>query len=93
MATVDRGVNRSLQRHAYTDAPRSRDEATRDRWVAETAKQTVDRVGHFHDATDEYVELAKQEYDDPDVETYLQTAIDALEELEADEEPVEATPA
>jgi len=76
------------------------DEPTRDRWVVETAERTLDRVERFQDETadgdeaigDEYVAMAREEYDLP-VENYRRAVVDALEGLEeadADPEP-EAT--
>jgi RPA family protein len=65
------------------------DEATRDRWVVETAERTLDRVERFHDATaegdavaDEYVATATAEYDLP-VENYRRAVVGALESLES----------
>jgi RPA family protein len=65
-------------------------EATRDRWVVETAERTIDRVRAFEsdDAVDEYVEMAREQYDLP-VENYTRAARDALESLET--EQTEAT--
>jgi len=73
------------------------DEPTRDRWVVETAERTLDRVERFQDETadgdeaigDEYVAMAREEYDLP-VENYRRAVVDALEGLEeadADPEP------
>ncbi|MFB6085023.1 MAG: hypothetical protein ABEJ94_12345, partial [Halorientalis sp.] len=74
------------------------DEATRDRWVVETAQRTVERIRDFQAAdeddgaaVDEYVRMAREEYDLP-VENYRRAAIEALESLEADDEQAEASP-
>jgi len=61
------------------------DEATRDRWVVETAERTLDRMQAFEDAEggemDEYVQMATEQYDLP-VENYRRAAVGALESLE-----------
>ena len=80
------------------------DEATRDRWVVETADRTLDRIEAFQaweaerDAvegastapTNEYAQLARERYDSP-VENYRRDVVQALETLEA-VEPAEPTP-
>jgi len=86
-------VNVSVRPESITKV----DEATRDRWVVETAERTLDRVERFQDETadgdeaigDEYVAMAREEYDLP-VENYRRAVVDALEGLEeadADPEP------
>ncbi|WP_132059033.1 RPA family protein [Halorussus amylolyticus] len=57
------------------------DAATRDRWVVETAEQTLDRIQAFEDDTNEYARMAEEQYDLP-LDSYRQTAISALESLE-----------
>ena len=55
--------------------------AARDRWVAETARRTVERVAAFDDEGNEYARMARDEYDfDP--ETYKTAALSALEDLD-----------
>jgi len=75
-------------------------EAIRDRWVVETAERTLDRIEAFQAweadredpegastaPTNEYAQLAREEYDSP-VENYRQAVIQALEDLDE----VEAT--
>ncbi|MDZ5812936.1 DNA-binding protein, partial [Halorubrum sp. AD140] len=57
------------------------DAATRDRWVAETATRTLERVAAFDDEGNEYARMAREEYDfDP--ETYKAAALAALEDLD-----------
>jgi len=61
------------------------DEATRDRWVVETAERTIERIRAFsEDSANEYVQMAHDESDLP-VDTYRQAAIEALESLEAEQ--------
>ncbi|MFC7057961.1 RPA family protein [Halovenus salina] len=61
------------------------DEATRDRWVVEAAERTVERIQAFEDdSPDEYVQMAREEYDLP-VENYRQAAVSALETLQEPE--------
>ena len=58
------------------------DEETRDRWVVETAERTIERIQSFEsDSPDEYVQMAREEYDLP-VENYRRAAISALESLQ-----------
>jgi len=92
--TDDGEVNVSLRPESISEV----DAATRDRWVVETADRTVERVRAFQAdedeesaAVDEYVEMAREEYDLP-VENYRRAAVEALESLETDDEPeVEAS--
>jgi len=59
-------------------------EATRNRWIVETAERTLDRIEAF-DGTDEYAAMADTQYD-PDLSVYRDGVITALEDLEADDE-------
>ncbi|ELY50594.1 RPA family protein [Natronococcus jeotgali] len=79
------------------------DEATRDRWVVETAERTLDRIEEFETwqdeqeapesgstaPTNEYAQMARERYDSP-VENYRRDVIQALESLE-NVEDAEAT--
>ncbi|WP_424017237.1 RPA family protein [Halorientalis pallida] len=92
--TDDGEVNVSVRPESITTV----DEATRDRWVVETAERTIDRIQRFTAAdeedgaaVDEYVRMAREEYDLP-VENYRRAVTEALESLEADDEQVEASP-
>ena len=61
------------------------EEGTRDRWVVEAAERTLERVENFQsDTPDEYVEMAKEEYDLP-VENYRRAAVEALESLDTEQ--------
>ncbi|MBV0925602.1 DNA-binding protein [Halomicroarcula limicola] len=63
------------------------DEATRDRWVVETADRTLDRIRRFTEAdpedaaTDEYVSMAYEEYGE-DVSAYRDSVVGALESMQ-----------
>ncbi|WP_246998067.1 RPA family protein [Halosolutus gelatinilyticus] len=71
------------------------DDATRDRWVVETAERTLDRIEAFREweaeqeapesgstaPTNEYAQMARERYDSP-VENYRRDVIQALESLE-----------
>ncbi|AFZ72522.1 RPA family protein [Natronobacterium gregoryi] len=71
------------------------DEATRDRWVVETAERTLDRIEASQEwdanqeapesgstaPTNEYAQMARERYDSP-VENYRRNVIQALEQLE-----------
>jgi len=78
--TDDGDVNVSVRPESITAV----DEATRDRWVVETAERTIDRVKAFEETDTEYVRMAREEYDLP-VENYRRAAIDALESVEAEQ--------
>ncbi|ESS04771.1 MAG: uncharacterized protein conserved in archaea [uncultured archaeon A07HR67] len=61
------------------------DAAVRDRWVAETAQRTVERVAAFDDDGNEYARMAREEYD-LDPQTYKTAALSALEDLDETDE-------
>jgi RPA family protein len=67
-------------------------EPTRDRWVIETAEQTIDRLQAFDAETNEYAQMAREEYGGS-VSPYREGAIGALESLDESEEAAdEITP-
>jgi RPA family protein len=79
-------VNVSIRPESITEVS----EAVRDRWVIETADRTLDRIQNFEESEhDEYVQMAKEEYDLP-TENYRRAAVEALESLE--EETAEPAP-
>jgi len=80
--TDDGEVNVSVRPESISQV----DEATRDRWVVETAERTLDRIQSFEEAEegaemDEYVQMAREQYELP-VENYRRAAVGALESLE-----------
>jgi RPA family protein len=82
-------VNVSVRPESITTV----DEATRDRWVVETAERTIERLNAFEaaesdegGAVDEYVEMAREQYDSP-IENYRRAVVEALESLESTDEP------
>jgi RPA family protein len=77
--TDEGNINVSLRPESATIVGKE----TRDRWVAETAQRTLDRIKAF-DGHGPYVEMAKDEYGDS-VEEYRQSVISALAE-QSDEE-------
>ena len=81
--TDDGTVRVSVRPESITEV----DAAARDRWVAETARRTVERVAAFYDDGNEYARMAREEYD-LDPETYKAAALSALEDLDdgADDE-------
>ena len=90
--TDDGDVNVSVRPESITEV----DAGTRDRWVVETARRTLERIEAFAAAADddstgvdEYVGMAREEYDLP-VENYRRLAVEALESLE-DEDELEAS--
>ena len=88
--TDDGTVNVSLRPESISAS----DENARERWIVETAERTLDRIEAFEDETNEYAEMARDEYDTA-VETYRREAEAALDSIVADdgetEEP-EAAP-
>ena len=84
--TDDGTVNVSVRPESITEV----DAATRDRWVVETATQTLDRIEAFEEGSNEYARMAEERYDLP-LDRYKQAAVSALETLEeTDELEVEA---
>ncbi|WP_158058398.1 RPA family protein [Halorussus halophilus] len=89
--TDDGNTNVSVRPESITEV----DAATRDRWVAETAERTLERIEAFSDGEtsetspeggtaavgNEYARMAEQEYDLPP-EQYKTLVISALESLE-----------
>ncbi len=57
------------------------DAATRDRWVAETAERTIERVRAFNEEGNEYAAMAREQYGD-NVDRYRREVVSALESLE-----------
>jgi RPA family protein len=57
------------------------DETTRNRWVTETATRTLERIRRFTDETNEYAQMAHEQYGES-VETYRQAVIRAVESLD-----------
>jgi RPA family protein len=65
------------------------EEATRDRWVVETAERTLDRIERFESETNEYARMAEEQYG-VDATPYREMVVEALETSEDAE--AEATP-
>jgi RPA family protein len=61
------------------------DAEVRDRWVAETAERTIERIQSFDPEASEYAAMADEEYDLP-VENYRREVVTALEDLEEEQE-------
>jgi RPA family protein len=64
------------------------DEPARDRWVVETADQTIERLEAFDDETNDYAQMAREEYGGS-ISPYREEAITALESLDESDEPVD----
>ncbi len=78
--TDDGSVNVSVRPEAITVV----DEATRDRWVVETAERTIARIEAADEETNEYARMAAEQYDGaPD--RYREAVIAALEDVEGAE--------
>ncbi|MFT4885580.1 MAG: RPA family protein [Natronomonas sp.] len=78
--TDEGDVNVSLRPESITVV----DAGTRDRWVVETAKRTLDRIETF-DGADEYDAMSETQYD-VDLGIYRDQVVKALEDLEEDAE-------
>jgi RPA family protein len=61
------------------------DEPTRNRWVIETAEQTIERLRAFDVETNDYAQMAREEYGEL-ISSYREAAIAALESLDTGEE-------
>ncbi|WP_435360185.1 RPA family protein [Haloarchaeobius sp. DFWS5] len=96
--TDDGSVNVSLRPESITAV----DEATRNRWVVETAERTLDRLDAFEDETNEYAAMARDHYDPEMLDMYHDEVVAALQSMGAtadeadetdgdDDEEVEAT--
>jgi len=83
--TDDGSVNVSLRPESITPV----DEATRDRWVVETAERTLERLDAFDDEGNEYAERARAEYGE-DVSSYRRALLEALEDFDNAEADVPA---
>jgi RPA family protein len=57
------------------------DELTRDRWVVETADKTIERLQAFDAETNDYAQMARDEYGER-LSPYREAAIEALESLD-----------
>ncbi|MWV63607.1 DNA-binding protein [Halorubrum sp. JWXQ-INN 858] len=79
--TDDGTIRVSVRPESITEV----DAAVRDRWVAETAERTIERVAAFDDEGNEYARMAREEYD-LDPETYKAAALSALEGLDGGDE-------
>jgi RPA family protein len=84
--TEDGSVNVSVRPESITQV----DEATRDRWVVETAERTMERVEAFDEEGNEYAERARTEYGE-DLSEYKQAVLEALEDFDSVEDE-SATP-
>jgi len=79
--TDDGSVNVSVRPESITAV----DAATRDRWVAEAATRTLERIEAFEDESNEYARMAREEYD-LSVDDYRPMALAALEGLDESDE-------
>jgi RPA family protein len=75
--TDDGNTNVAVRPESITQV----DEPTRDRWVVETADQTIDRLQAFDAETNDYAQMAREEYGER-LSPYREAAIEALESLD-----------
>ena len=66
------------------------DEPTRDRWVIETAEQTIERLEAFDEEINDYAQMARDEYGAV-LSPYREAAIAALESLDTTDTPPSTT--
>ena len=74
--TEDERVMTSIRPEAITVV----DAATRDQWVLETARQTLDRIRELEAGSSPSIEMVQEHYS-LDIEQYRQMAISALESM------------
>jgi RPA family protein len=79
--TDDGTVNVSVRPESITTV----DAATRDRWVVEAARRTLERVEAFDRDPDEYANMATEEYE-YGIDRYRELVVEALESLDEEEE-------
>jgi len=79
--TDDGSVNVSVRPESISEVSAG----ARDRWVAETAERTLDRIEAYDDEANEYGRMARERYD-LDVEQYREAVVAALESLEEGDE-------
>ncbi len=75
--TDDGNVNVSLRPEHLTIV----EEAARHRWVTETAERTLDRLEAFDDPSNEYAQMAREQYGEM-VAKYREATVEALESLD-----------
>jgi len=80
--TDEGGVNVSVRPESITVV----EESTRDRWVAETAERTVERMERFDEGTNEYARMAEEQYGvgATDYREMVVEALEASEDAEAE---------
>ena len=83
--TDDGDVNVSLRPESITPV----DDATRDRWVVETAERTLDRLDRLDDEANEYARMVEEEYE-ADSSRYRDEVVAALESLDEEAELADA---
>lgn len=71
-------INVSLRPEALVTV----DEATRNRWIVETAERTIDRIERFDIPGNTYAEMAREEYD-VSMDTFTETVVEALEDADS----------
>jgi len=63
------------------------EESVRDRWVVKTADQTIERLQAFDAETNDYAQMAREEYGGA-ISSYREETIAALESLDVSDEPM-----
>ncbi len=79
--TDDGNVTVSVRPESITPV----DAATRDRWVAETAERTLERINAFDDEANEYARMAREQYGE-ELSSYKTAVIEALESLDDEDD-------
>jgi len=78
--TDDGNVTVSVRPESITPV----DAGTRDRWVAETAERTLERIDAFDDEANEYARMAREQYGE-NLSAYKEAVVSALESLDEDD--------
>jgi RPA family protein len=79
--TDDGTVNVSVRPESISEVSAG----ARDRWVAETAERTLDRIEAYDDEANEYGRMARERYD-LEIDQYREAVVAALESLEQGDE-------
>jgi len=77
---TDDGINVSLRPESITEV----DVTTRNKWVAETADQTLDRID-ADDPSNEYNQLVAEHYGEVDLTSYKETAVEAIHSMQGND--------
>ena len=84
--TVDGNMNVAVRLESINQV----DEPTRDQWIVGTATRTIERLQAFDEETNNYAQMAHEEYGGS-ISLYREEAIAVLESLDEPDEPAGET--